>query len=55
MTTEALWQHKELETVFECMQVLTGEADIDALEAPGLSSEEVYQRLLPLPGLNPDP
>ena len=40
---------------FTCMQVLTGEADIDGLEAPGLSSEEVYQRLLPLPGLNPDP
>lgn len=37
------------------MQVVTGEADIDGLEAPSLSSEEVYQRLLPLPGLNPDP
>lgn len=36
------------------MQVLTGEADIDGLEAPGLSFEEVFQRLLPLPGLNPD-
>ncbi|KAL0048205.1 hypothetical protein WJX82_009864 [Trebouxia sp. C0006] len=34
-------------------QVLTGEADIDGLEAPGLSSEEVYQRLLPLPGVGP--
>ena len=37
------------------MQVVTGEADIDGLEAPSLSSEEVYQRLLPLPGVNPNP
>ncbi len=36
------------------MQVLTGEADIEGLEAPGLSSDEVYQRLLPLPGVNPN-
>ncbi len=38
-----------------CMQVVTGEADIDGLEAPALSSEEVYQRLLPLPGLKSGP
>ncbi|DBA94148.1 TPA: hypothetical protein ACH3X1_001786 [Trebouxia sp. C0004] len=36
-----------------CMQVVTGEADIDGLEAPALSSEELYQRLLPLPGVGP--
>ena len=37
------------------MQVVTGEADIDGLEAPALSSEEVYQKLLPLPGLESGP
>lgn len=42
-------------TSFMRMQVVSGEADIDGLETPGLSSEEVYQRLLPLPGLDPDP
>ena len=37
------------------MQVACRETDLAKLEDPALSSEEVYQKLLPLPGIKPGP